>query len=225
MKIIVLTPFLLLGDALKVGFERRGDITVSTVARDLAELRRAMREAPADLVLIDVTQRVDLYDVRSIATERPEVPLVAFGLNEQRQEVIRCGRMGYTGYVSRDASVETLCRALSEIIEGRLSCPAEISGSLLRALFHDEPIAEERSAEQPLTRRESDVLQLIGNGLSNKEIARELYLSIATVKHHVHNILDKLHLPRRAQAMRRVRDAPWLASTTERPAQRTSVEK
>ena len=55
------------------------------------------------------------------------------------------------------------------------------------------------------------MLQLLGGGLSNKEIARELSLSVATVKHHVHSILAKLQLPRRAQAMRRVRDAPWIA--------------
>lgn len=66
--------------------------------------------------------------------------------------------------------------------------------------------------DEALTRREGDVLQLIGDGLSNKEIARDLCVSVATVKHHVHNILEKLHVPRRAQAMRRVREAPWIAS-------------
>jgi two-component system, NarL family, nitrate/nitrite response regulator NarL len=56
------------------------------------------------------------------------------------------------------------------------------------------------------------VLQLIGRGLTNKEIARELNLSVATIKHHVHNVLEKLNLPRRAYAMRRVRERPWIAS-------------
>ena len=64
-----------------------------------------------------------------------------------------------------------------------------------------------------LTRREGEVLQLIGRGLSNKEIARDLSLSVATVKHHVHHVLEKLQLPRRAQAMRRVRETPWIASS------------
>jgi len=62
-----------------------------------------------------------------------------------------------------------------------------------------------------LIRRESKVLELVGRGLSNKEIGCELSLSVATVKHHVHHILEKLKLSRRAEAMRRVRDAPWLA--------------
>jgi two-component system, NarL family, nitrate/nitrite response regulator NarL len=62
-----------------------------------------------------------------------------------------------------------------------------------------------------LIRRESKVLKLLGRGLSNKEIGCELCLSVPTVKHHVHHILEKLKLSRRAEAMRRVRDAPWLA--------------
>lgn len=212
MNIIVLTPVRLMGDGLSACFSRRVDMTVVAVVSDLAMLRDVLVTMTADLVLIDVTHGIDLYDVRSIAAERPEVALVALGLTEQRQDVIRCGRAGFTGYVSRDASVDALCKAMSDVVRGRLACPAEISGGLLRALFRMERPAYDSGPDHPLTRRESDVLQLIGRGLSNKEIARELSLSVATVKHHVHNVLDKLNLPRRALAMRRVRDAPWIAS-------------
>ena len=55
------------------------------------------------------------------------------------------------------------------------------------------------------------MLELLGHGLSNKEIGNQLCLSVATVKHHVHRVFEKLKLSRRAQAMRRVRDAPWIA--------------
>jgi DNA-binding NarL/FixJ family response regulator len=127
--------------------------------------------------------------------------------------VIRCGRAGFAGYVARDASVDVLCGTLAEIAAGRLACPPEISGSLLRALFHDANRDPESQLDPALTRRESEVLELLGRGLSNKEIGSELCLSVATVKHHVHHVLEKLKLPCRAQAMRRFRDAPWIAHT------------
>jgi DNA-binding NarL/FixJ family response regulator len=211
MNVVVLTPIRLLGDGLAACFSRRAGFAVLAVVNSLQSVRDTLNSSAADLVLIDVTQGIDLYDVRSIATEHPEVALVALGLTEQRQDVIRCGRAGFGGYVARDASADELCDALSDVIQGRLSCPAEISGGLLRALFRINELADDTGANPAMTRRESEVLHFIGKGFSNKEIARELCLSVATVKHHVHNILEKLGLPRRAHAMRRVRDTPWIA--------------
>jgi DNA-binding NarL/FixJ family response regulator len=211
MKIAVLTPVRLLADGLATCLRSRPDTCVVAVVRDLAGLRETLTTAAVEVVLVDVTQGIDLFDVRAIAAEWPDVALVALGLNEQRQDVIRCGRAGFAGYVARDASMDTLCTALTEIASGRLPCPPEISGSLLRALYQGEARSDEPDLALALTRRESDVLELLGQGLSNKEIGGSLCLSVATVKHHVHHILEKLKLPRRAQAMRRVREAPWLA--------------
>jgi DNA-binding NarL/FixJ family response regulator len=214
MNIIVLTPVRLLGDGLAACFGSRPDTCVLAVVNDLASLRDSLANTDVHVVLVDVTQGVDLFDVRAIAAEWPDVPLVALGLNEQRQEVIQCGRAGFAGYVARDASIDTLCKALSEIAAGRLACPPEISGGLLRALFRKDPrSSEESEIDCALTRRESEVLQLLGRGLSNKEIGCELFLSVATVKHHVHHVLEKLKITRRAQAMQRVRNAPWIAPT------------
>lgn len=210
MNIIVLTPVRLLGDGLAACFSSRTDMRTIAVVNDLASLRDTLSTTETHVVLIDVTQGVDLFDVRTIASDWPDVPLVALGLNEQRQEVIRCGRAGFAGYVARDASIDALCNSLLEIVAGRLACPPEISGGLLRALFRRDHRSDETDVELPLTRRESEVLELLGRGFSNKEIASELCLSVATVKHHVHHVLEKLQLERRAQAMRRVRDAPWL---------------
>ena len=213
MNIIVLTPVRLLGDGLAACFSNRSDMQAIAVVNDLASLRDNLSTREAQVVLIDVTQGVDLFDVRAIASDWPDIPLVALGLTEQRQEVIRCGRAGFAGYVARDASIDTLCNSLLEIVAGRLACPPEISGGLLRALFRPEPDSTEPDRNLALTRRESEVLELLGRGFSNKEIANELCLSVATVKHHVHHVLEKLQLQRRAQAMRRVRDAPWLGRT------------
>ena len=211
MNIIVLTPVRLLGDGLASCFSTRPAMNTLAVLNDLGSLGETLAKTETDVVLIDVTQGIDLYDVRTIAAEWPDVALVALGLNEQRQEVIQCGRAGFAGYVARDASIDALCKALSEIVAGRVACSPEIAGGLLRALFGREPRKSESDLHLALTRRESEVLELLGRGFSNKEIAGELCLSVATVKHHVHHVLEKLQLQRRAQAMRRVREAPWIA--------------
>ena len=211
MNIVVLTPTRLLGDGLAACFSGRPNMETIAVVNDLANLRQVLSTTQTDVILIDVTQGVDLFDVRDIASEWANVPLVALGLTEQRQEVIRCGRAGFAGYVARDASIDELCQSLADIVAGRLTCPPEITGGLLRALFRKEQAQVDTDLNFALTRREAEVLELLGRGFSNKEIANELCLSVATVKHHVHHVLEKLQLQKRAQAMRRVRDAPWLA--------------
>ncbi|BAB52814.1 LuxR C-terminal-related transcriptional regulator [Mesorhizobium japonicum] len=213
MRLVVVTPIRLFGDALTACFLPRTEVSLQATVSDLTHLRILLRDVHAEIVLIDVTQGIALDEVRSIASQFPGIALVALGLQEQRQDVIRCGRAGFSGYVGRDASVEDLCCALANARCGKLSCSAEISGGLLRALFEMERNTRPAESTKALTQREGEVLQLIGNGLSNKEIALDLSVSVATVKHHVHNILQKLKLPRRTQAMRRVREAPWIAAS------------
>ena len=214
MNLIILTSVRLFGDGLAACLGTRSVFTTLAVVNDLARLRQLLATTDTSVVLIDVSQGLELFDLRAIATDWPNVALVAVGLNEQRQEVIRCGRAGFAGYVARDASVDVLCDSLVEIAAGRLACPPDIAGGLLRALFGREEANDTApAATAELTRREGEVLALLGQGMSNKEIGSELCLSVATVKHHVHHVLEKLQLSRRAQAMRRYRDAPWLART------------
>lgn len=189
----------------------RPGISVLAVVDNLAGVRDSLAMAAAQVILIDVTHGIDLFDTRAIAAQWPDVTLVALGLTEQRQQVIQCGRAGFAGYVPRSASIDSLCLTLMDIVNGNQPCPPDIAAGMLRALFRDETPAENGEIAIALTRRESEVLALLGRGLSNKEIGEELHLSVATVKHHVHHILEKLNLPRRAQAMRRVQDEPWLA--------------
>jgi DNA-binding NarL/FixJ family response regulator len=209
MNLTVVTPIRLFGEGLAACFRRYPDISLQAVVPDLARLTQALGDGKTEIILIDVTQGVELDDVRAIAVGHPGVALVTLGLEDQRQDVIRCGRAGFSGYVARKASIDELYQALSDVMAGRLSCSAEISGGLLRALFRLE---RQHRLDEGLTQREGEVLHLIGQGMSNKEIARDLGLSISTVKHHVHHVLEKLKLPRRAQAMRRVRETPWIAA-------------
>jgi DNA-binding NarL/FixJ family response regulator len=209
MRVVILTPFLLLGEGLAACLGGKGGVIVEGLVQDFGDLRGAL-SSKTNLILIDVSAGFEAAEVCAIAAEHPHLTLLALGLRERRDEVLRCARAGFAAYVPRDASVDTLRNAMLAAAAGRLTCPPDIACSLMRALFHASA-SDKAANDNELTRREGEVLHLLGRGLSNKEIARELDLSVATVKHHVHSILGKLGVARRTQAMRRVREAPWIA--------------
>jgi DNA-binding NarL/FixJ family response regulator len=211
MRIVILTPVRLLGEGLLNALHGKDGMNVAAITADLGALRTALK-AGIDLALIDVSAGYDADEIRAVAAEHPGLVIVALGVREQREDVIRCGRAGFVAYVTRDASLETLCNAMQAAVAGRLTCPPEIACSLLRELFHAPRLVASRAEPAgDLTVREGDVLRLLGRGFSNKEIARELKIGLGTVKHHVHSVLGKLGVARRTQAMRKVREAPWIA--------------
>jgi DNA-binding NarL/FixJ family response regulator len=109
---------------------------------------------------------------------------------------------GISGYISRNTELHALVSVLTDIINGRQLCPTQIASSMLRWIAQHASAAPQ-GAQRPgmnLTLREDEVARLIGAGLSNKEIARRLNISLATTKSHVHNVLSKLKVGRRAQA-------------------------
>jgi two-component system, NarL family, nitrate/nitrite response regulator NarL len=122
MNISVLSPVRIIGDGLSLYFRSRPEFNAVAVVSDFSALRQALAATEIDIVLIDVTQGVDLWNVRAIAAAWPDVPLVALGLPEQRQEVLENACAIFAGYVPRDASIEALCEAVCEL--GRFANPA-----------------------------------------------------------------------------------------------------
>src|SRR5689334_12501884 len=126
MEIIILTPVRLLAEGLAGCLSPQKEITVEALVSDFGALRSALRST-TNLVLVDVTSGFDAEEVRSIAIDRPELVLIALGLREQRDEVVDCGRAGFTAYVPRDAGLEALQDAMLAAVAGRLTCSGEIA--------------------------------------------------------------------------------------------------
>jgi DNA-binding NarL/FixJ family response regulator len=209
---MLLTSVRLFGEALERCLSGAEGVSLRKVSTTLEELRQALPDTPVDVILVDVTQDIDFREVGELAATHPDVAFIAVGLKEQASHA---GKSGFAGYVARDASIASLVAAMADASAGRLTCSGELASHLLRALFQQtQPRILDRWASgtggsfDGLTRRERDVARLVGQGFSNKEIARDLCLSLATVKHHVHHVLEKLQLNRRAQVSARLVHAP-----------------
>jgi NarL family two-component system response regulator LiaR len=165
-------------------------------ARDGAEAVRLARQLRPDVVLMDLLMP-SMDGIAATAAIRREVPateVVALTSVLEDAAVVDAVRAGAIGYLLKDTDAHELRRAIKAAAAGQVHLSPQAAARLLR-----EVRTPEKSAE-PLTERETDVLRLLAQGKSNKEIARELHIAEQTVKTHVSHVLDKLEVPSRTQA-------------------------
>ena len=179
----------------------RGDVSIIGIAGNFDEIKKLIEANPVDLILCDTAEKDTAIEVRRIAARFSEVRIIAVALTETETEIISWAEAGISAYVPRHASLTQLYTAILAAMRGEVKCSPKITGWLLRELRHR---TERNQLGEELTSREIQTLRLISQGLSNKEIACELGISISTVKNHVHSVLEKLRVQTRSQAAARV---------------------
>jgi DNA-binding NarL/FixJ family response regulator len=162
-----------------------------------------MSAAP-DVVLLDVTTEESATVVRDVERLRPRTPVVALGVAEAEADMLACIEAGVAGLVSRDASFDELVATLECASRGEVQCSPRFAGTLARRVASLAARRDADPAAERLTARECEIIALIEQNLSNKEIAVRLGIEVATVKNHVHNLLEKLQVHRRSDVARRL---------------------
>jgi len=163
-----------------------------------------------DLILLDLAMPgMDGFaGVALVRDHAPEVPLVIVSASERREDVLRALELGVTGYISKSMTGRELLDALAEVLSGQTYLPA----SLMRPSAKPAPAIDQKdlfrshSALRQLSRRQSEVLMLLSEGRSNREIAEALQLAEQTVKVHVSNILRVLGARSRREAVVKLGD-------------------
>src|SRR5690349_805564 len=175
------------------------------IAQTLADVRALVCALRPSVLLLDQAMPGGLDLVRELRLLPQPPRVVALGMPDQEDTLLEWAEAGVAGLVPREASVEDLVSTLGHAVRGEFRCSPRFAGQLLSRLTqprHSEPAWTRPSR---LTAREMEIVHLIDRGLSNKEIAVELGIELATVKNHVHNLLEKLHVHRRGEAAARLR--------------------
>jgi two-component system nitrate/nitrite response regulator NarL len=204
--VFVLAGLRLYREGVAAALAEDGRFCVVGMAADAPTALAGLAEVTPAVVLVETGGEDGPSLVRAIRDHVPDARIIALGISGEEADVLPLAEAGIAGWLTRDASVEDLREAVSSAAAGEAVCSPRMAASLLRrvaALAADRGFGPQAT---PLTRRQREILALIDEGLSNKEIARRLSIELATVKNHVHNILEKLQVTRRAEAAALVRE-------------------
>jgi DNA-binding NarL/FixJ family response regulator len=187
-------------DGLSAAFRGTPDFEFVAAGSEPGHAPELVRTRRADVVLLDVAGADGCAVVRAVRAACPGVRVVILGIEEKIDRVIPLLEAGATAYVTRDTRLEALIDVTRRAVDGEALCSPRVVASLAARLAE---LAQQREPTLPgaeLTPREHEIVGLIDRGLSNKQIAGQLCIELATVKNHVHHILVKLRVERRGAA-------------------------
>jgi two-component system nitrate/nitrite response regulator NarL len=199
--VLIVTDVRLFREGLNEVLRRRVDLTVVGTASGASDGVHRVNELQPDVVLVDVRMADGLALVRTITRHCPELKVIVLGVADSQTEVLACAEAGIAGFVSVEGSIDELVAAIESAARGELACSARTASMLLR---HVGVLAMAQTSTRfmpALTVRELEVLRLLDRHLTNKEIARQLGIETATVKNHVHRLMEKLQVHRRRDAV------------------------
>jgi DNA-binding NarL/FixJ family response regulator len=192
-------PYQLYLDCLAVALAATRDLTKVPAGQVLGPDLRVPAAHPFRLVVVDVAllKEVGVEWVRWLTRDASSTKVLALGCADEEQAILDCIEAGATGAHLKEEPLDSLVCAIGRLARGEPICPPKLFPSLLARLA-----AKGRgnaADDLALTLRERDIHPLLADGLSNKQIATRLNLSIHTVKNHVHRILEKLQVAQRAR--------------------------
>jgi DNA-binding NarL/FixJ family response regulator len=202
MRVLIADDHALFRDGLRSLLEARQIDVVGEAANGQAAIELS-RDLKPDIVLMDLTMPVmdGLAATRMISAEMPSVKVVVLTASEEDADLFEAIKSGAQGFLPKDLEANKFFEHLSGVTRGEPALTPALARKVLNELAHPAASRQER-APDALTDREREVLELLVQGItSNRELAERLIVSENTVKYHLRNILDKLHLQNRAQVI------------------------
>lgn len=213
VNIMIVDDHSLMREGLRAVLSRQADFKIVGEASDGSEaVKKALKLKP-DVILMDVRMPYSgLQATMDITQELPDTKILILTISETEADLVESVKSGARGYLLKGMDSEELVSAVRTVAAGGAIFTPSIAVKLLNDFKAD---LNKSTDEVNLTARETDILALVANGSSNKEIATQLSISEPTVKAHLRNILSKLHMKNRSQAAVYASQRRWLGGVPE----------
>ena len=200
-QVFIVEDHQLFREGLKAMLDKREDIEIIGEAEDGLEAVRRIRKARPELVLLDLSmpKMGGISVMKEVKREFPETRILALTIHESDQYVLEAFESGADGYCIKDASRKELMLAVDSLLEGKTYISPGISDQVMEGNLTGRKELKENSRWDTVTQREREVLKLLAEGYTNKDIAGFLHISVKTVEKHRANLIGKLDLHNIAQ--------------------------
>lgn len=202
INVLIADDHSLIRQGLKQILELEKDMMVVAQASNGSEAVQLARECKPDVILMDINMpgTNGLQAIKEIKQEKLESRIIVLTIHEDREYLFKTLQMGAEGYVLKDAEPSVLIEAIRNVYSGQSYIQPNMTMELVKEFNRVTLHEKGKHNENNLTAREIEVLELIAEGMINKQIAKQLYISEKTVKNHVSNIFRKLNVSDRTQA-------------------------
>jgi DNA-binding NarL/FixJ family response regulator len=175
-------------------------IEVAGEASDGLEALQKARQIRPDIILMDINMpRLNgLEATRLIKTEMPNIKIIILTVSEDEKNLFEAIKSGAEGYLLKNIKADEFLKLLDGVTKGEAAISPSMATKIIEEFAQKAKDEEEEASKGKLTNREKEVLSLVSGGDRNKEIASTLNITENTVKYHLRNIMDKLHLRNRA---------------------------
>ena len=205
ISVFIVAEVRLYREGLKLALARKSGIKVVGTCDRLAGMHASIQELRPDIILLDMLIADGVLALDELKHHRESPKIIAIGVSDDDPEIVACAELGISGLLQRDASLDDLVSTLKCAVRGEFWCTPRATAAIARRVANLSGSREATEPTAPLTTREMQIVTLIDHGLSNKDIARRLEIEVATVKNHVHHVLDKLKVRRRGEAAAHLR--------------------
>ena len=208
VRVIIADDHPLFREGMRGRLDRVADIAVVGEAASGDEAVELAKELEPDIILMDIKMPGlnGIEATREIQRANPQIGILVLTMFEDDDSVFAAMRAGAKGYLLKDSGGEGVVHAIRAVASGEAVFGPGVAERMIGFFSAPRSAAPQRAFPE-LTEREEEVLSLVAQGKSNREIARQLFVSLKTVRNHVSNILLKLQVADRAQAVIRARDA------------------
>lgn len=204
IRVLLADDHTILREGVKGLLEKAEDMEVVGEAADGSEAVAKAQHLSPDVMLMDITMpgMNGLEATRQIKALKPEIKVLILTMHESNQYISQFLRSGASGYVLKDTAASELVGAIRAVYEGNAFLYPSIARKLLEEYLQKVESGEESESFDGLTEREQEILKMVAEGRTNKEIADTLSLSIRTVQAHRANLMGKLHMHDRTELVR-----------------------